>query len=100
MVLFKFRVADRSQIVPFAVEVQSFLKLFPTAELFILDNSLEFLLGEADEDVLWFEIGVDDPADAIEKIEAHEDLSCNLFDDVDGEAFAVVFLEDLPEIYA
>lgn len=95
-----WRLGGWSQIVLFTVIVQSFFELLPAAELLVLDDSLQFLLGEADEDVFWFEVGVYHSADPVEEIQSHEYLPCDFLDDVDGEAFAVVFLQDLPQVYA
>ena len=66
-----WRLVDWSQIIMFAVIVQSLFELFPAAELLILNDPLQFLLGEADEDVFWFEIGVYHSAYSVEEVESH-----------------------------
>lgn len=66
-----WRLVDWSQIVMFAVIVQSLFELFPAAELLVLNDPLQFLLGEADEDVFWFEIGVYHSAYSVEEVQSH-----------------------------
>lgn len=74
------------------------VEIFLAAELFVLDNALEFLLGEADEDIFGLEISMDDPADAIEEVQSHQDLPGDLLDDIDRQSLAVVLLQDLPQV--
>lgn len=43
-------------------------------ELAIFDNLFDFLLVETEQDILGFEVGVDDPADSVQVIQADEHL--------------------------
>lgn len=85
-------------MVLFSVESEPIPVEFFIGKLSLFDDLFDFLFGQAEEHVFGFEIGVDDSANSIQKVEAHEDLSGNLFDEVEGESFVVVPFEDFEQV--
>ena len=59
-----------------------------------------FLLGEAEVDVLWLEISVDDLADAVQVIETHQALLRHYADKRQRDALVVVPLNDFKQVDA
>lgn len=60
----------------------------------------DFLVSEAEKNVLWLQIRVDDSAYSVEEVQAHKDLSGDLLDEVERKSFVVVAFEDFEEVDA
>jgi hypothetical protein len=82
----------------FAVVVESLVELLLAAQLLVLHDALELLLGQTHQHVLRLEVSVDHSADSVQEVQPHEHLAGDLLYYVDGKTFAVVFLQDLPQV--
>ena len=60
-----------------------------------LKDFLELRASQADDHILWLEVGVDDFANAMEIVQTHEYLFCNAPDERDRNALIVVAFHDL-----
>ena len=76
----------------------SFNSLVKGAQLACFGNLRQFLLGQADNDVLRFQVCVYDFADPVQVVEPHEDLFGHFADQGHGDAFVVVALHDFQEV--
>jgi len=81
-----------------AIESEPVSVQFLAGELPRFDYLLDFLVSQAEQDVFGFEIGVYDPADAIEEVESHENLPCDFLDDVQRQSLVVVPLEHFEQV--
>ena len=66
--------------------------------MFILNYLFELIFSQTQQYIFWFEISVYHSTYTIQKVEAHENLPSDFFDDVDGQTFAVVLFEYFPEV--
>lgn len=67
---------------------------------FRLHNALDNLLdvSNLDENVFWFEVGVDDTAFSMEVVEAEQYLLCDLFDEGHGNTTMVPALDETEQV--
>lgn len=63
-----------------------------------MDDGLDII--DADEDVLWFEICVNDTAAAVHVVEAEEDLLRDLADKWHGDTLVLVTLDEPEKVFA
>jgi hypothetical protein len=61
--------------------------------LTLLDNLFYLFVGQTQQDVLGFEIGVYDSANSVKKIKAHKYLSCDFLNNIKRQSFVVVSFE-------
>jgi hypothetical protein len=66
--------------------------------LTVLDNFSDFLWSEAEKNVLWFEISVNDSADSVEEIQPHHDLPGDFLDQIEWQSFVIVPFENFEQI--
>ena len=67
-------------------------------ELTILHNLLDLIIGEADENIFWFEICVNDLTNSVKEIKTNKNLSGHFSNSVQRKTFIVSSLEHLQQI--
>lgn len=59
-----------------------------------------FDISDLDQDILGFEIGMNNAAFAMEVVKAKQDLLCYLFDEVHGYASVVPSLDEAKQVFS
>jgi hypothetical protein len=73
-------VIRRAKTIFMAVKFESIIKKFLTGQLSILDDLFNLFVGQAQEDVLRFEICMDNSTNSVEEIQTHHHLPRDFLD--------------------
>ncbi len=87
-----------SEMVLFAIQMESVVVELLVGKLAVFDDFSDLLWSEAEEDIFWFKIGVNDSADSVEEVETHQNLSGDFLHQIKREPLVIVPFENFKQI--
>ena len=85
-------------MVLFAIQMESVVVELLVGKLAVFDDFSDLLWSEAEEDIFWFKIGMDDSADSVEEVETHQNLSGDFLHQIKREPLVIVPFENFEQI--
>ena len=95
---FRFLLLIRPKMILFTIKMQPIVVKLLVGQLAVFDDFSDLLWSEAEKNVLWFEISVNDSANSVEEVQAHQDLPGDFLDQIEWQSFIIVPFENFEQI--
>jgi hypothetical protein len=95
---FGFLLLIRPKMILFTIKMQPVVVKLLVGQLAVFYDFSDLLWSEAEKNVLWFEISVNDSADSVEEVQAHHDLPGDFLDQIEWQSFVIVPFENFEQI--